>query len=236
MARLELQRQYAFEAAHRNIQGDERTSRLHGHNFVVRVLLEDLVNPRSGWFADFAEVDAIVLPVIEQLDHQYINDVVRLPNARLQDIAGWIENQLTGKSPDVERVIVSLEGGAPGFNLKRIAADPELNYPERLSFYVECAHLLPEVYEGHKCGAVHGHSFRIEVGAANLDALTPAFRSIYDTLDHQFLNEVEGISNPTSENLAQWVWARLEGSGVELQVVLIHETPGAYCVYRGLQS
>lgn len=234
MSRHQLQKRYTFEAAHRNTQGDERTGRLHGHNFVVRVFLEDEINERSGWFADYAEIDALVLPVLSQVDHQFLNDVIRRPNARLADIADWMKEQMSAVSSDVRQVIVELESGAPEFRLIPAPAEPVLDYPERVGFYVECAHLLPAVYEEHKCGSVHGHSFRIEVAAACApEVLEPLLREIHDTLDHRFLNEIPGLENPTSELLAEWVWRWLEEKSGVPQVIIIHETPDAYCVYRG---
>jgi 6-pyruvoyltetrahydropterin/6-carboxytetrahydropterin synthase len=86
-------------------------------------------------------------------------------------------------------------------------------------FTCEAAHRLPYVPEGHKCGRLHGHSFQIEVWIEGPMAdetgwvmdfadITQAFKSVYDQLDHHYLNEIEGLFNPTSENLARWVGGR----------------------------
>ena len=85
-------------------------------------------------------------------------------------------------------------------------------------FQVEAAHYLPNVPDGHKCARMHGHSFRIEIhvsGHAGEDSgwvmdfadLRRAFQPLFDQLDHHCLNEVEGLENPTSENLARWILA-----------------------------
>ena len=84
-------------------------------------------------------------------------------------------------------------------------------------FTFEAAHRLPNVPVGHKCGRLHGHSFRAELhvsGPVGRDSgwvmdfadVKTAFEPLYAQLDHNFLNEVEGLSNPTSENLARWIW------------------------------
>ena len=109
-------------------------------------------------------------------------------------------------------------------------------------FTIEAAHRLPHVPEGHKCSRLHGHSFRIEVwvrGDVDPDTgwvmdfgnITDAFAPLLDQLDHHYLNDVEGLSNPTSENLARWVWGRMTIQG--LSKVVVHETCTAGCVYRG---
>ena len=97
-------------------------------------------------------------------------------------------------------------------------------------FGFEAAHRLPNVPEGHKCARLHGHSFRVEVHVAgpvdptlgwvvDFADIRDAFEPIHDALDHRYLNEVEGLENPTSENLAVWIWDRLVTAGPR--------TPGA---------
>ena len=84
-------------------------------------------------------------------------------------------------------------------------------------FTIEAAHRLPNVPAGHKCGRLHGHTFQIEVHVQGpLDPklgwiidfadIKSAFRPIEEQIDHHYLNEVEGLENPTSENVARWVW------------------------------
>ncbi len=111
-------------------------------------------------------------------------------------------------------------------------------------FGFEAAHRLPNVPEGHKCARLHGHSFRVRVTVRGpvgersgwvLDfaELTAAWRPLHDRLDHRYLNEVEGLDNPTSENLARWVWRELRGALPGLAAVEVRETCTSGCVYRG---
>lgn len=110
-------------------------------------------------------------------------------------------------------------------------------------FYIEAAHLLPNVPEGHKCRRLHGHSYRVEVhvqGSVNEDGwimdfadITGAFQPIFTQLDHHYLNDVEGLSNPTSENLAIWIWERLQPYLQGLSKIVINETCTSGCIYVG---
>lgn len=111
-------------------------------------------------------------------------------------------------------------------------------------FTLECAHRLPNAPEGHKCRRLHGHSFRIEVHVRGPVAahegwvrdfadISAAFQPVHEALDHRCLNEVAGLENPTSENLARWVWAHLEPALPGLAQVVVRETCTAGCVYRG---
>jgi 6-pyruvoyltetrahydropterin/6-carboxytetrahydropterin synthase len=111
-------------------------------------------------------------------------------------------------------------------------------------FQVEAAHRLPNVPEGHKCARMHGHSFRIEVhvrGEVGVETgwvmdfadLKKAFQPLFDQLDHNCLNDIEGLGNPTSENLARWVWSKLEATLPGLSQVVVQETCNAGCIYKG---
>jgi 6-pyruvoyltetrahydropterin/6-carboxytetrahydropterin synthase len=108
----------------------------------------------------------------------------------------------------------------------------------------EAAHLLPRAPEGHKCRRLHGHSFHIEVtveGHADpetgwfLDygAIKKALEPVHKELDHRYLNEVQGLENPTSEHLCVWVWRRLKPALPSLSRVTVRETCEARCEYRG---
>src|SRR5262247_706208 len=91
------------------------------------------------------------------------------------------------------------------------------------SFGFEAAHDLPTFPEGHKCRRLHGHSFRFDViveGAVDAAKgylidygdIKAAVEPILKRLDHRYLNEIEGLENPTSEVLAKWLWDRLKPS------------------------
>jgi 6-pyruvoyltetrahydropterin/6-carboxytetrahydropterin synthase len=60
-----------------------------------------------------------------------------------------------------------------------------------------------------------------------------AFAPIYARLDHHYLNDIEGLENPTSENLALWIWQELKPDLPLLSAIEIKETCTSGCVYRG---
>lgn len=107
-------------------------------------------------------------------------------------------------------------------------------------FTFEAAHRLPHVPEGHKCARLHGHSFRVELHVGgevdphtgwivDFGELTRAFAPLREVLDHNYLNEIEGLENPTSEVLAAWIWDRIELPG--LRRIVVRETCTSGCVY-----
>ncbi len=111
-------------------------------------------------------------------------------------------------------------------------------------FGFEAAHRLPNVPVGHKCARLHGHSFRVrlcvegEVGGQSgwvmdFAELKAAWRPLHELLDHNYLNDVVGLDNPTSERLAIWIWERLAPALAALAAVEVRETCTSGCVYRG---
>lgn len=111
-------------------------------------------------------------------------------------------------------------------------------------FTFEAAHRLPNVPPDHKCSRLHGHSFRAEIhvrGAVDPHTgwvmdfadIKEAFAPILHRLDHYYLNEIEGLENPTSENIARWIWKNLAPRLPGLSRVVVHETCTSGCSYCG---
>ena len=103
------------------------------------------------------------------------------------------------------------------------------------TFTLESAHRLPNVAAGHKCARVHGHSFRVEIHVSgpvdpqlgwvmDFADVKAAFDPLLQRLDHHYLNDVQGLENPTSENLARWIWHELQPRLPKLSCVVVHET------------
>lgn len=111
----------------------------------------------------------------------------------------------------------------------------------------EAAHRLPNVPDEHKCARLHGHSFRAEVHVQG--DLDPALGWVADfadvraaaepvrlALDHRYLNEIDGLDNPTSEVIAAWIWDRLQPTLPGLVRVVVRETCTTGAVYEGEQA
>ena len=111
-------------------------------------------------------------------------------------------------------------------------------------FHFEAAHRLPHVPEGHQCARLHGHSFHARIllsGNVGTDTgwvmdfseVKAAFAPLHEQLDHRYLNDIPGLENPTSENIARWIWQRLISELPQLSAVEIRETCTSGCIYRG---
>jgi 6-pyruvoyltetrahydropterin/6-carboxytetrahydropterin synthase len=111
-------------------------------------------------------------------------------------------------------------------------------------FTFEAAHRLPNVPPDHKCSRLHGHSFQVAVHLSgqvddhsgwvcDFGDISRAMAPLLEVLDHYYLNEIDGLENPTSEVLARWVWERLRGTLPGLSQIVVRETCNSGCAYRG---
>ncbi len=137
------------------------------------------------------------------------------------------------QSAAVDGFFVSLHGARKRMNVRLVHA-----------FRFEAAHRLPKVAEGHKCARLHGHSYLVELalfGPVNEETgwlvdfaeIEEAWQPLHELLDHQYLNDVPGLENPTSEVLAGFIWRRLKAALPWLCRVTVFETPDARCEYEG---
>ena len=104
--------------------------------------------------------------------------------------------------------------------------------------------MLPHLPKSHKCRRLHGHSFKAEIVVSgechpklgwvmDYADISDAFKPLWEKLDHHYLNEISGLENPTSENVALWIWQRLKPKLPQLTEVVVAETCTAKCIYRG---
>ncbi|MBI5772669.1 MAG: 6-carboxytetrahydropterin synthase QueD [Verrucomicrobia bacterium] len=114
----------------------------------------------------------------------------------------------------------------------------------RRTFQFEAAHLLPHLPAAHKCRRLHGHSFKVDIVVAgecdprlgwvmDYADIKAAFQPLWEQLDHHYLNEIPGLENPTSENVAAWIWRGLKPRLPLLTEIVVAETCTARCVLRG---
>jgi 6-pyruvoyltetrahydropterin/6-carboxytetrahydropterin synthase len=112
------------------------------------------------------------------------------------------------------------------------------------AFTFEAAHRLPNVSPTHRCYRLHGHSYRVELRLDGpLDQATGfvvdffeierAFAPLLARLDHSCLNDIEGLENPTAENIAIWIWKGTKPLLADLRIVVVYETPNSWAEYEG---
>jgi len=228
---MQLIKTYQFEAAH-STPWQGNPSCLHGHSYEVAVVVDGPLDPTYNWVMDYGDISDSFSPLFKTLDHAMLNDVKGLETPTIKHLEQWIYHQLKATVPLLTDIHVRILGdqvfspALQGFN-------KIMNLPERVRFGFEAAHALPKLPPNHKCHAMHGHSFEVDVAVEDTASLAPNLQTIYDKLDHRCLNEIEGLENPTSEEVSRWIWNELKPVRSDLKSIIVAETCTARCIYHG---
>jgi 6-pyruvoyltetrahydropterin/6-carboxytetrahydropterin synthase len=105
---VEILKKFTFEAAHRlpHVPPGHKCARLHGHSFGVTIHLEGQVDEGAGWVRDFADISKAMAPVLECLDHHYLNEIKGLDNPTSELLARWIWERLSPELGELSQVVV----------------------------------------------------------------------------------------------------------------------------------
>ena len=106
--KVRLTKDFILEAAQSltKVPLGHKCSRLHGHTFTIEVSVEGEVDPETGWLYDHALISAAMKPIIEELDHSYLNDVAGLENPTIEIMAGWLWGRLAPQLPGLAEIVI----------------------------------------------------------------------------------------------------------------------------------
>ena len=107
--RVELNREYSFEAAHRlpRVASDHPCARMHGHSFRFEVVVSGEIDPDKGWLLDFDHISSVVEPLVRgELDHRSLNDVPELENPTSEMLCAWLWKRLSPVLPGLCAITV----------------------------------------------------------------------------------------------------------------------------------
>lgn len=107
--RVELSKDYGFEAAHRlpNAPPGHKCQRMHGHSYRVEITIAGEVDAHAGWLQDFADITAVVEPLLKrELDHRTLNDVPGLENPTAELLCAWLWSRLRPQLPNLGAITV----------------------------------------------------------------------------------------------------------------------------------
>ena len=119
-------------------------------------------------------------------------------------------------------------------------------YRLRVGTTFDAAHNIIESANG-KCEKLHGHTWKAEIFVlgektdangmvVDFGILKSALEKITEKLDHTYLNEIKEIGNPTSENIAKYIFDSLKKTLPKtptLEKVRVWESPKSWCEYSG---
>ncbi len=107
--RTRLLREYRFEAAHflPRVPEGHKCARMHGHSYLVVVVIEGEIDPELGWVMDFSAIDEHVLPLTRTLDHRVLNELDDLANPTSELLAVWLWDRIRPSLPLLVEVHVA---------------------------------------------------------------------------------------------------------------------------------
>jgi 6-pyruvoyltetrahydropterin/6-carboxytetrahydropterin synthase len=115
------------------------------------------------------------------------------------------------------------------------------------SFRFEAAHAIAGTTLGAAGEEIHGHSFRAEIAVAgepdprtgmivDLGQLERSMADVQQKLDHTLLNRIDALGPPTLENLAKFIWERVQHAGRVRRVTVYRDSRDEACSYFGQDS
>ncbi|MGL4766724.1 MAG: 6-pyruvoyl trahydropterin synthase family protein [Formosimonas sp.] len=190
-AGFEAARRYATQQAH------------HGHSFMVNV--------RGASAAD--DLQAALREICAPWQHQDLSAFWPMPDDAT--LAHAVFDGLQQRLGVAHAVMLR---SAPDCGVELNADGTLVHW---LSDEFCAAHYLPNVPQGHQCGRLHGHTFKVRLLAGmSLAELRQAWQPLREQLHNAYLNDIDGLHNPTSETLTEWLWQRLP----QLHAVEVFET------------
>jgi 6-pyruvoyltetrahydropterin/6-carboxytetrahydropterin synthase len=219
----------ALTTALAGFESARRLATLHGHGFTASVAAA----LPAGWApfkgGEVSALEQLLLSAVRPLDQALLNE--HLPEPTDTRLGRWISERLELPVP----ARISVQSSA------RQGADLRPGTPARLwrRYRFQSAHRLPNVAPKHKCGRMHGHGFEalVQVSAEDpalgYDAIDAAWAPLHMQLNYNCLNEIAGLSNPTSEVLAAWLWRQLQAALPALCGIAVFETASCGAHFDG---
>lgn len=82
-------------------------SRVHGHSFKVSLSIVGDLDARIGWVMDYNDIEKLVRPILNHIDHRLLNEVPGLENPTSEYIAAWLYQKIKAVLPGLRQVNVS---------------------------------------------------------------------------------------------------------------------------------
>ena len=98
---MKIYKDFQFEAAHflPSAPLGHPNSRVHGHSFRARIVIEGEPNAETGYVFHFDELSAAIAEARDALDHRLLNEVEGLEAPTLERISMWLWARLSNRVP-----------------------------------------------------------------------------------------------------------------------------------------
>lgn len=106
--RARLIKEFRFEAAQTLPYAPEghKCRQMHGHSFRIEICVEGEVDEKIGWIYDHAQISKAMNPLLEQLDHSYLNVTEGLENPTIELMAAWFWRKIEAQCPGLCEIVI----------------------------------------------------------------------------------------------------------------------------------
>lgn len=105
---VRLTKDFSFEAAQTlpNVPEGHKCRQMHGHSFRIEISVEGDVDEATGWLYDHARISRAMNPILDQLDHSYLNEVAGLENPTIENMCRWFWERLAPQLPGLAEIVI----------------------------------------------------------------------------------------------------------------------------------
>lgn len=203
---------------------------LHGHGFIATVQASMPAHEIPFPGAQASSLSNRLESCVHALDYSDLN--LHMPKPDDFHLAQWTLRALALDGTTLVGIQSTPDQG--------VALHPVSGHSTWRRYRFRAAHQLPNVAPGHKCGRMHGHGFQVILHTHCTQATDITYQMLDDIwqpigaqLDCRCLNDIEGLSNPTSEMLSSWLWHRIKPQFEPLAWVTVYETASCGAQYDG---
>ena len=225
--KIYLSSMISFHAARRleHLEDINLRGLLHGHNFKATIKTE-------------LSEDYVSLELLNQKFRKHINKFNYSDlNEHLSEPSDLnLAHTIFKESEDISPIRLAVS------STDYVGAFVDLNNLQVIwkSFTFQASHQLPNVPDGHKCKNMHGHTFRVilyldSLAGQKVFGIERACDELKEELNMRCLNEITGLENPTSENLASWIWSKISLLGIPIIKVEVMENSNSGCIFNGVE-
>lgn len=108
MSTFRLTKDFGFESAQTlpSAPAGHKCAKMHGHSFKVEISVEGEMDPKTGWVYDHAKISTAMRPLVELLDHAYLNEIPGLENPTIEQMAIWFWEKLAPQLPGLAEIVI----------------------------------------------------------------------------------------------------------------------------------
>jgi len=215
-------KKFSFQASHKlpNVPKGHKCGNMHGHTFEVILYAES----SDGSHQNLLDLDLLSDSIYLELNKKCLNNIVGLENPTSELIASWVYSKIKVSNDFISKVeVMETDHAGCSFDGReyRIWRDQKLE--SAISYESG-----EEIYGFGYTSRLYVESPLDKVLGWLMDFgdMKEIFKPIFLQMDHQNLNELENLANPSIVDLVEWMGIQLIPTLPDLSGIGLYESEG----------